>query len=308
MNLNHGKTLICGDVIGITAPAGPVDVEMLEEAILAVKELGFQVVIGLTCYENEGGYLAGPALLRAQELNWMFANPDITAILCLRGGYGTLQILHLLDYDLIARNPKKIVGYSDITALHIVLQQRSNLATIHGPMAASDLISADDFTKESLLNVLMERNGYNFVINPKEEPIGCLVPGYVEGILTGGNLSVLVSTLGTPYEIDTCGKILFLEDIGEEPYKIDRMLTQLLLAGKLSDSSGIVLGTWNKCYSNKQGYQVEDLFEKLIKPLNKPTIFNLRAGHCSPMVTLPMGFPTILDATNCKLWNRYNKQ
>lgn len=302
MNLNRGPELKLGDTIGITAPAGPVDIEVLEEAILAVKNLGFQVIIGSTCYQNEGGYLAGPASLRAQELNWMFANPQIAAIFCLRGGYGSLQLLHLLDYEQIACNPKKFVGYSDITALHIVLQQRSNLATIHGPMPASDLILADDFTKESLLHVLTKSKSSKQVINPNEEKIGCLIPGYVEGLLTGGNLSVLVSTLGTPYEIDTCGKILFLEDIGEEPYKIDRMLTQLMHAGKLSDAAGFVLGTWNNCCSCKKGFQLNDVFNNIIAPFKKPTIMNVRAGHCSPMVSLQMGIPTILDASQCKLW------
>lgn len=300
MNLNRGRALKNGDKIGLTAPASPVDKEQLDEAVSLIKKLGFQVEIGLTCYENYGGYLAGPAKLRACELNWMFSNPEIAAIICLRGGYGSLQILPFLNYGLIARNPKWFIGYSDITALHIALQQRSNLATIHGPMPASDLISADEFTIKSLLNIVTG-TPLGQIVNPDGEGIACLVPGFAQGLLTGGNLSVLVSTLGTPFEIDTCGKILFLEDVGEEPYKVDRMLTQLALACKLSDAAGIVLGTWKDCQSKKDGFEIGDLFNKIIAPLGKPTITNVRAGHCSPMLTLPFGVRAYLDAENGSL-------
>ncbi|MEK3888654.1 S66 peptidase family protein [Bacillus sp. FSL K6-3431] len=305
MHLNCGRTLKFGDIIGLTAPAGPVDKEQLAQSILAVQELGFQVIVGSTCYENYGGYLAGPATMRAQELNWMFANPHIAAIFCLRGGYGTLQILHLLDYELITRNPKMFVGYSDITALHIALQQRSKLATIHGPMPASDLITANNFTKEFLLQVLLGRKPFGPINNPPEEKIGCLFPGVAQGMLTGGNLSVVVSTLGTPFEINTCGKILFLEDIGEEPYKIDRMLTQLAHACKFSDAVGIILGTWTDCVTGKASFKKEEIFESIFTPFRKPTILNIRAGHCSPMLTLSFGVKTTIDATNCQLWNHY---
>ncbi|MBS4177945.1 S66 peptidase family protein [Lederbergia citrea] len=291
MRYQQGRALIKGDKIGLTAPAGPVKSEQLQQAIFAVEELGFKVEVGMTCHEEYGGYLAGPPKQRAHELNWMFANPEIKAIFCLRGGYGSPQLLHLLDYELIARHPKMFVGYSDITALHIAIQQKSNLATIHGPMPASDLILADDFTKTSLLKILMGDQPLGLINNPNNEEIHSLIPGFATGVLTGGNLSLVTSLLGTPFEIDTKGKLLFLEEIGEEPYKIDRMLTQLALAGKLADAEGIVLGTWIDCESEKyeDGFQVKDLFEKIIAPFGKPTIFNVRAGHCKPALTLPFG-------------------
>lgn len=300
MDYKHGKLLQKGDTIGLTAPAGPAKADKLEAAIHVIKDMGFKVEVGQTCYVNYGGYLAGPPELRARELNAMFANSSISAIFCLRGGYGSPQLLHMLDYDLIYRNPKIFVGYSDITALHIALQQKSKLATIHGPMPATDLIDADEYTISNLLNAIMHPRPLGMLKNPDHEDIGCLVPGFAQGVLTGGNLTLISSLLGTPYEIDTKGKILFLEDIAEEPYKIDRMLTQLTLAGKFSDVAGIILGTWTNCNSGEgqESFQVEDLFEKIIAPNNKPTIYNVRAGHCQPALTLPFGEVAYVDATN----------
>ncbi|MBS4206908.1 LD-carboxypeptidase [Bacillus sp. FJAT-50079] len=305
--MNQVKPLRSGNKIGITAPAGPVSKERLDQAVHAVKKLGFEVELGLTCFENIGGYLAGTARMRAQEINSMFANPSISAIFCLRGGYGTLQLLPLLNYNLIRKNPKWFVGYSDITTLHIVLQQICHLITIHGPMPASDLITADDFTIKSLMTLLQNDPAYTMA-NPSDEEIKCLVPGYVEGKLTGGNLSVITSTLGTPFEIDTKEKILFLEEVSEPLYKIDRMLTQLALAGKFSDAAGIVLGTWNHCQAGDDslGLTVEQLIEQMIVPFGKPTILNIRAGHCMPMISLPFGATVYIDASErkCRLNQR----
>ncbi|WP_373370787.1 S66 peptidase family protein [Lederbergia panacisoli] len=291
-----------GDTIGLTAPAGPVNKGRLQQAISVINEMGFNVEVGETCYEQYGGYLAGTPIQRAAELNSMFANHEISAIFCLRGGYGSLHLLPLLDYETIKRNPKLFIGYSDITALHIAFQQICYLPTIHGPMPASDLVDGDEFTLKSLYCVLTEYPYVGPIENPENEPINCLVPGVAKGVLIGGNLSVLVSTLGTPYEIDTKGKILFLEDIGEEPYRIDRMLTQLSLAGKFSDAVGIVLGTWTECSSERyaNGFQVEDLFEKIIAPTGKPTIFNVSAGHGKPTLSLPLGHSVFLDAEKGK--------
>ncbi|MCJ8007777.1 muramoyltetrapeptide carboxypeptidase [Lederbergia wuyishanensis] len=300
MTIKRVKPLIKGDTIGLTAPAGPVDSEKLQVAISRINEMGFNVEVGKTCYEKYGGYLAGTPENRAKELNAMFMNKGISAIFCLRGGYGSMHLLPLLNYEAIAMNPKLFVGYSDITALHIVLQQKCHLPTIHGPMPASDLVNANDFTIQSLKNVLLQYPFKGKVKNPDNERIGCLVPGTASGMLIGGNLSVLVSTLGTPYEIDTKGKILFLEDIGEEPYRIDRMLTQLALAGKFSESAGIVLGTWTECTSERysDGFKVEDLFGKIIAPIGKPTIFNVKAGHGNPTLALPLGLTAYMDAEN----------
>lgn len=298
MDYQSGRLLEKGDTIGLIAPAGPVQKDRLEKAIFQIESMGFHVEVGEMCYENYGGYLAGHPELRVEELHSMFTNPSIDAIFCLRGGYGSPQLLDKLDYELIKKHPKLFVGYSDITALHIALQQKSNLITIHGPMPASDLIEADDFTISSLLNVLMIDRPLRVIKNPNKEEIECLVPGFSHGILTGGNLSLVTHLLGTPFEIDTKGKILFLEEIGEEPYKVDRMLTQLALAGKFSDAAGIILGSFMNCNEkgNHDHFQIEDLFEKIIAPFAKPTIYNVCAGHCRPTLTLPLGVSAYLDA------------
>lgn len=293
--MNKGKALKKGDKVGLTAPAGPVNAEKLRQAVHVLLNLGYQVEIGLTCMIKAGTYLAGPAAIRAKELNRMFESPDIKAIFCLRGGYGSPQLLDLLEYEMIKENPKLFIGYSDITALHIALQQKSNLATIHGPMPASDLIEADDFTIASLIRAASNPEPYGQIDNPNGEKIGYLCPGEASGILTGGNLSLITATMGTSYEIDTAGRILFLEDIDEEIYKIDRMLNQLALAGKFSNAAGIVLGTWTRC-GNKEDTELIELFNQVLAPFRKPVLYNVQAGHCSPMLTLPFGTNAYINA------------
>ncbi len=292
-----GKRLKEGDTIGLTAPAGPVDQERLEQAVASIERMGYRVQIGLTCFDRYGGYLAGPPNVRARELHWMFANQQIHAIVCVRGGYGSPQLLPLLNYQLIAENPKLFIGYSDITALHIAFQQRSNLATVHGPMAATDLTTVDDFTLTSLQQIITGTEQEE-IRNPDGESIQSIVHGEAIGPLIGGNLSLISQLMGTPYEIDVKDKILFLEEVGEPTYKVDRMFTQLALAGKFSDAAGIVIGTWTGCETKEKEFSIQDLVERIIVPFGKPTIANVRAGHCQPMVTLPFGVNVHLRA--CK--------
>lgn len=298
-----GKKLKFGDTIGLTAPASPTKAERVSMAIELIRELGFNVKVGKSCYEEYGGYLAGTPEKRAEELNEMFVDSEIDAILCLRGGYGTPQILPYLNYETIAQHPKLFIGYSDITALHTVLMQKCGLATVHGPMATSDLLDGDDFTRTSLLRALMDPNPIGSVSNPEGEEILSLVDGIAEGELVGGNLCLIAALMGTPYELDTKGKILFLEDVGEEPFKVDRMLTQLALAGKLEDAAGIIFGTFTERESPNysHGFDIDDVFKNIVAPIGKPAIYNLQAGHCNTKITLPFGVKAKLDATNRSL-------
>lgn len=288
-----------GDLIGIIAPSGPTSSEKVEMAKAAVEALGFRVLLTPSCYAKHG-YLAGPDPLRAADVNGVFQNPEVKGIICLRGGYGAPKILDQLDYISIRNNPKVFVGYSDITALHLALNQICGLVTFHGPMAASDLAGGlDVFSKSALLHAITRPEPMGVVANPEGVMIQTLVTGEARGVIVGGNLALITATMGTPYEIDTRGKLLFLEDIGEEPYRVDRMLTQLALAGKLKDAAGIILGDWNDCEPEnpEKSLSLQQVFEEMIKPAGKPTISNLKAGHCSPKVTLPFGVQAYLDAT-----------
>ncbi|HZG81668.1 MAG TPA: LD-carboxypeptidase, partial [Brevibacillus sp.] len=202
--MNKGKAWRAGDTIGIVATSSPVDQELLPKAIAEVEALGYKVKVGETCKQSYGGYLAGTPGQRADGLNAMFADDEVDGILCLRGGYGAPQILPLLDYDCIAQNPKLFVGYSDITALHTVFGQNANLATLHGPMAASDLAHGlDDWSKSYLIRAMSEPEPLGKLINPPGEEIVCMVEGCASGPVVGGNLTLVAALMGTPYQLDT---------------------------------------------------------------------------------------------------------
>lgn len=297
------RSLKPGDTIAITGPAGPSSEENIRLAREQLEGLGFRVKLASSCFSSYG-YLAGRDDLRAGDLNRMFADKGVDGIICLRGGYGSSRILDKVDFHLIRANPKVFVGYSDITALHIAINQISNLLTFHGPMAAPDLAPGlDSFSKKEFLRALMEPQAMGDILNPQDEEIGVMVRGRARGPIIGGNLSLISSTMGTPYEIDTRGKILFLEEVGEEPYRIDRMLTQLALGGKFDGAEGIILGDWKACQSKlySNSLSLMELFENIIKPYGKPTIYNLKAGHCRPKLTLPLGARALLDGDRGKL-------
>lgn len=235
-----------GDYAAITAPSSPVPASVLETAINSIKFLGLRPVVMESCRQQHG-YLAGTDSQRAYDLNLAFSDPKIKGIFCLRGGYGASRILPLLDYETIRQNPKVFVGYSDITALHLAFNQLCHLVTFHGPMPNTNYAAMDDFSLASLKHYIFTDKPAGTVFNPPEEPLAVLYPGKAAGLITGGNISLLQGTLGSPYEIDARGKILFLEDVGELPYRLDKSLTALALAGKFRDCTGIVLCTFAEC-------------------------------------------------------------
>lgn len=303
------KTLIkptglkLGDTIGIIGPASPTTKENVQKVHDKIIELGFKVKIGKSCYERYG-YLSGRDNIRADDINKMFKDVEVDGIICLRGGYGTPRILDLIDYNEIKNNPKVFVGYSDITALHIAFTQIVRLVTYHGPMASSDMIKDfNDFSKKSLFNTIMDKSLSLKVENPVGEDIITINGGIGEGTIIGGNLSLIVDTIGTPYEIDLKDKILFIEEVGEEPYNIDRMFNQLRLSGKLNEVNSIILGDFNNCVPKnpKTSLTLEEVINDQIKPIGKPTIYNLQSGHCNPMITLPLGVKAKLDADKKEL-------
>jgi len=292
------KKLKFGDTLGVVAPSSPsYEEERIEIGKRNLEKMGFKVKMGKSCY-SKYGYLSGRDDIRADDINEMFSDDEVDGIICLRGGYGTPRILDKINYENIKRNPKVFIGYSDITAIHIAINKLCNLVTFHGPMVTEMNDKFDGFSKESLLKAIMESSMERKIINPIGERIETIYNGCAEGIIVGGNLSLIVSTIGSPYEIDTKGKVLFIEEINEEPYKVDRMLTQLKISGKLQEASGIILGDWNKCVPEKPERSLEllQVFEDIIIPLKKPTIYNLQSGHCKPMITLPMGVRVFMDA------------
>lgn len=249
------------------------------------------------------GYLSGEDSIRAYDINNMFNDKEVHGIICIRGGYGSPRILDLIDYNIVKDNPKVFIGYSDITAIHIAFSQIGNLVTFHGPMPAPDMIEDfPDFSKESLFSAIMDSGPMGIISNPPGKDIEIINGGLAEGTIIGGNLSLIVDTLGTKYEIHTRGKILFIEEVGEEIYKIDRMLNQLRLAGKFQEANGIILGTFKDCKQDKEGLTLKQVINDQIKTINKPTIFNLQAGHCKPMITLPFGVKARLDGDKKELY------
>ena len=293
-----GKKLSFHDTVGIISPASPENMDSIDKGVKILTNLGFVVKKG-KYLSNHQGYLSGSDAERSEDLMEMFLDKSVKMILCVRGGYGTMRTLPLIDFDVIKSNPKIFVGYSDITTYLNSFYAKCGLITFHGPMLSSKL--DDNITLKSLLDILMKGDNIYKISNPNNIPAKSNSCSIVDGVLIGGNLSLICSTLSTPYEIDTTDKIIFLEDIGEEPYKIDRMLTQLLLANKLQVCRGIILGQFTNCHllSYSRSLTLEEVINDRILSLNIPTLYNFMSGHDYPKLTLPIGAKVQLDCKNC---------
>jgi muramoyltetrapeptide carboxypeptidase len=289
------KPLVPGDTIGIVAPASWPNKEKARKAGEFFEGLGYNVQFGQSL-DRVHGYLAGTDQERMDELHSMFADQTIKGIFCVCGGYGTARIADQLGYELIRANPKVFWGYSDITFLHVSILQRAGLVTFHGPMLSSDL-GADDvhpLTKETFTQIFQPTK---LTYTEELRPLTIFVEGKAKGPIVGGNLTLLVSTLGTPYEVDTKGKLLFIEEIEEEPYRIDRMLNQLKMAGKFEDAAGIILGDFHNCTPTKRkpSLSLEEVISDHIVSADKPTLGGFSIGHCSPNLAVPIGVEGVLD-------------
>ena len=289
-----------GSRIGIACPASGVTRRELQEFEVFCNTHGFTMVLGRNVARNNG-YLSAPDKDRADEFMELTDNPQVDAIVCARGGYGVMRILPMLDFGAIGQARKPIIGFSDITALLIAANQMANMVTYHGPVATSTF---DEFTLSCLRSVLFE-GGHDtsapFTFSDKRLTV--INDGLGRGRLTGGNLAMVAATLGTRYEIDTRGAILFMEEINEEPYKIDRMLTQLWLAGKLQTAAGIALGNFKNCEAKSQSitepsFTLKQVLDDRLKDLGIPVVYGLPFGHVRSKLTLPLGIMAELDATN----------
>ena len=301
----YGKKLKFGDTIGLVGPSGTVrEAGAVDQAIAYMQELGFKVKVGESAHAKYG-YLSGTDEVRARDINAMFADCEVDAIVCTRGGYGTMRMLDLLDYDTIRANPKVFVGFSDITAMHIAFLEKCDLVTFHGPMATRWKAEfADGFTQPAFMNAVTMAEPLGELINaPDYHARKTVNPGKAEGMLVGGNLSLIAGTIGTPYELDTRDRILFIEEIGERTYCVDRMLTQLRLSGKLEDCAGIVFGDFNDCPVEypEFGLTLEEVIRDVAASCGKPIFTGLQAGHVSPKLTLPLGTRCRMDADACTL-------
>ena len=301
------KHLTEGDTIGIISPSSAIfESEPYEIAIENFKAMGLKVKLG-KYVKNRYGHLAGTDEERASELNTMFADSEVKGIVALRGGSGAARILNLIDYDIITKNPKLFIGYSDITALHLAIYTKTGLVTFHGPLAVS---SWNNFSYSIFKKILFKGEAITYK-NPKEKGDNLtqiinrtrtITSGVTEGILLGGNLSVLTGIMGSPYfPKDWKGKILYLEDIGEKIYAIDRMMSQLQLGGVLDQISGFVFGKCTNCEAGGSGYgslTFEEVIEHYIKPLNIPAYSGAMFGHIDDNSTLPNGLKVLLNADN----------
>jgi muramoyltetrapeptide carboxypeptidase len=279
-----------GDKVGIVAPASNIQRDVLDAGLRRLRELGYQVELGDSVFEQDL-YFAGSPEARARDLMQMFQRNDVRAIISARGGYGSNYLLPLLDLDLIRRNPKILVGYSDMTSLLTWIQDEVGLVTFHGPMVAKDFAHEDGVDVESWFATVEALNGVELNSKP-------LCAGEGEGTLYGGCLSILAASLGTPYEIETGETILFMEDIGTKPYQIDRMLMQMKYAGKFEGVRGIVFGEMEDCFQpGGQNYTLEEVILRILGDLRIPIAFGLPSGHVrSRNVTLPFGIRARLQA------------
>ena len=300
------ERLRAGDTVGVITPATAVpDPDRLALVERTVRHFGLRLKMARNAGRRMGDYRAS-VTERLDDLHSMFRDREVKAVFALRGGYGSGHLLDQIDYDLIRRNPKIFLGYSDITTMHLAIHKRARLVTFHGPMM---LARFTDYTQAHFRRALFEPAPLGRLTNPPESnelrpgyPLRAVVRGRARGRLTGGNLTLICQTLGTPYEIETRGRILFLEDVGEEPYSIDRMLTQLRLAGKLQAAAGIVWGACEDCAprefqpSNVIPYSLGEVVDNILGSLRVPVLSGMTIGHTNDQLTLPLGVEAVLDA------------
>jgi muramoyltetrapeptide carboxypeptidase len=303
--MRRPRALKPGDTVGLIAPSSYIfDLWRIEEVAPRLAALGLKTKLGANVRARRG-YLAGTEAQRLDDLHAMFADPGIAAVFCLGGGYGTERLLDRIDYDLVRRNPKIFLGYSDITALHLAFGKLARLVTFHGPVAMSALPA---WTLEGFRKALFAPEPIGLVGNPPEAdplapefPRHTVSPGRARGQTVGGNLTLVATTMGTPYEIDTKGKILILEDTGEAPYRIDRMLVQLALGGKFADAAGVVWGTCTDCSPSNSSFEINlslsELLEDILGGAGRPVMAGLVFGHTREKATIPLGVEAELDAT-----------
>lgn len=289
------KALKKGDKIGIVAPSGVFGRGLFEKGVEAIQSMGFLPVWSEEIF-SKTRYMAGSDERRKTELIDMFKNRDIKAIFCARGGYGAGRLPPLLDKETIISNPKIFVGYSDICFLLHYLEQRCSLVAFHGPMVAGDLARGlSPYEAELFVKLLTTTKPLGRL---KIDNTGVIQGGNGEGTLTGGCLSIIINSMGTPFELDTKGKIIFLEDTNEEIYRLDRMLTQLKIAGKFDRAKGVIFGN---IYKSGEEEQFIEMVSEIFSDLKIPVLYRIPAGHGGGAMTLPFGIRVRIDGKKQKI-------
>lgn len=299
-----------GDTVGLVTPASPLlDLRDIDYARRALETLGFKVKLG-KYLRRRHGFLAGTDAERAADLNAMFAYPEVRGIFATRGGYGSARVLPLLDWDTIAANPKVLVGHSDLTALLTAVHQRTGLVTFWGPLAGYDLgRHASPFKARWLVRVLCETSPElrlpRGLDNGHSRRWSCLAgEAPVSAPLSGGNLSLLASLTGTPWEVESAGRLLFIEDVDEEPYRMDRLLGQLEMSGKLRQAAGVVVGRCVGCEGTgrmKRTFSLRQVLQSRLAGLGVPVVYGAPIGHEPDKITLPLGVNACLDPAGTSL-------
>jgi len=289
------KKIFPGDIIGFICPSTKMDMESSRIPRLEsiIEKLGYKIKYGSSCYASEG-YLAGTDDLRVNDIHEMFLDPEIKAIICMKGGYGASRIVDKIDYQIIEKNPKLFMGFSDITVLLNNFSKYANLPTIHGQVGIFlgrediDDVSLNDFKK--LLNEDMSGRLFH------NSEARCLNSGIAKGKIVGGNLTLITNLVGSMYDIDFKDNIVFIEEVDEQPYKIDRMFAQLRLSGKLSQAKGFIFGHFTNCDTPDNTQTVEQLINEYFNNINVPVITNFASGHEFPFFNIPIGLESIMDA------------
>ncbi|MFS0575671.1 LD-carboxypeptidase [Sporosarcina sp. 179-K 3D1 HS] len=292
------QRLQIGDTVGIIAPSSPPNPESLERSLGFLEQLGLKWKFGKHLHSTNG-YLAGTDEERMEDLHTMFADPSIQGIFCAGGGYGAARYIDRLDLPSMNENPKIFWGFSDITTLHTAIGQYSDLVTFHGPMLAS-CVGKETFHELSakMFQQLFEPMELHYT--DAISPLSSISGGAAQGELVGGNLSLLAKTIGTKFEIETRGKLLLIEDIGEEPYRVDGLLNHMRMAGKFDEVAGIVVGDFAKAEPKNENasLSLDEVFNHYFRRLGKPVVKGFKIGHCEPHFAVPLGVEARLDADN----------
>jgi len=284
-----------GDVVRVVAPASPFDPKLMEAGEQVLRDWGFEPRHRDDVFDRRG-YFAGTPERRAAELREAFADPDCGAIIAARGGYGLTTVAPLLDPEELAANPKIVVGCSDLTVLLNLLVQQAGVTAIHGPMVTGLGRGDDPEGAERLRALLTSGKAPELRSSFDDAHAFCLSPGVGRGRAVGGSLSMLAATCGTPWQVDTRGAVLFLEDVGERPYRIDRLLTQLTQAGLFDEVAAVVLGDMTDCDEANGSLSWRHAVDRIFRPMAVPVLAGLRFGHGVPNLAVPLGVAVQVDA------------